>query len=186
MTNTHGRQWAVVVVGAVAMAGCAALFPQVVPEAQGEFKPTGSIQMKSYGASFDGARVISPSITLSRRTDGSWGGRFALAGSGDPQAIDVSVTPTSARGVDFVMVREEPKPGVTVISGKFKNSAFRFELSSEAVNVHTTRVGADMSGRVVQADGSVAYGNLVLTGDATKLDELAWPQLGFALVAAFY
>lgn len=161
----------------------------MVPEAQGEFKPTGAIQLKSFGASFDGARVISPSITLSRRTDGSWGGRFALAGSGDPQAIDVSVTPTAARGVDFVMVRDEPKPGLTVISGTFKRSNFRFELSRDAFNVHTTRVGFELGGRNEQSDGSVTYGpdgRLLLTGDAAKLDELAWPQLGFALIAAFY
>ena len=170
-------------------AGCAGMFPQVVPEAQGEFKATGAVQLKSFGASFDSARVISPSITLSRRTDGSWGGRFALAGSGDAQAIDVTVTKDSARGVDFVMIREEPKPGVTVISGRFKQKNFRFELSEDTFSAHTTRSGFDFGSRQVNADGSVSYGpvgNLLLTGDAAKLDPFAWPQLGFALVAAFY
>jgi hypothetical protein len=174
-----------VVLGALLVGSC--VFPQVVPEASGEFHPTGSIQRGALGASFDGARIVSPNITLSRRTDGSWGGRFALAGSGDAQALDVSVAEHEVRGVDFVMVRERDG-AKTTISGAFKGKTFRFELSPALLSVHTTRFSGDYAGREQLGDGSVRYGprgELSLTGEAAA-ETIAWPQLGFALVAAFY
>jgi hypothetical protein len=171
----------------VVSTGC--VLPELVPEAKGEFVATGSVQRGTFGASFDKARVVSPSVTLSRRTDGSWGGRFALAGSGDPVGIDVSVTDTTARGVDFVMRKETPEPGKTIISGAFKNRSFHFEISKDAIVIHTFRHSAAYYGRVERGDGSAVYGQegaMVLTGDAAVIDPVAWPQLGFALFAAYY
>ena len=174
---------------ALMVMSCSSLIPQVVPEAKGEFKATGAVQLGALGASFDSARVVSPSITLSRRTDGSWGGRFAQAGSGDSQAIDVSVSESAARGVDFVMTRESPEPGHTVLVGAFRGKNFRFELTKDGLSAHTTRHSADYFGRRELPDGSAQFGDmgsLLLKGEAAKTDSFAWPQMAFALLAAFY
>lgn len=164
------------------------VLPQVVPEARGEFHPTGAIARGELKSTFDGARVVSPNLELARRTDGSWGGRFSQAGSGLTQAIDVSVERDVVRGVDFLM-RRERQGERTVITGTFKAKSFRFELWKDGFSAHTARYSADFGGRQAQPDGSIRFGDegsLVMSGDAVALDPVAWPQLGFALFGAFY
>lgn len=173
--------------------------PALIPEESVEFKATGTLQRGNRGASFDESRVMSPNIRLSRRTDGSWGGRFALAGSGNSIPIDVSVTDHAIRGIGLVLLREEMTDGSVVITGTFDQKAsgglggdrknFRFELAPQRAVIHTTRSDFDLESRSKRADGSVLYGEgdgLILTGDATKLEPLVWPQMGLALFAAFY
>lgn len=172
--------------------------PAVVPEASTEFKATGTLQRGNRGASFDESRVVSPNIRLSKRADGSWGGRFALAGSGDSIPLDVSVTDKAIRGIGLVLLREDRSDGSVVITGSFDQRAsgglggdkknFRFELAPERAVIHTTRSDFDLESRSQRADGSVLYGEgdgLVLTGDAVKLP-MVWPHMALALFAAFY
>jgi hypothetical protein len=172
--------------GAMLVGSC--VLPQVVPEARGEFTATGTIARGELKSGFDASRVVSPNLELARRTDGSWGGRFSQAGSGLTQALDVSVEGDVVRGVDFLMRRERAGER-TIITGTFKAKSFRFELWKDGFSAHTTRYSADFAGRQAQPDGSIRFGDegaLVMSGTATALDPVAWPQLAFALFGAFY
>ena len=173
--------------------------PAVAPEAATEFKATGTIQRGNRGASFDASRVVSPNITVSKRSDGSWAGHFAVAGSGASIPIDVSITDKAVRGIGLVLLREELGDGHVVISGSFDQRAsgglggerknFRFELSPDRAIIHTTRSEFELETRSERPDGSTLYGQgdgLILTGEAARLEPLAWPQMALALFAAFY
>jgi hypothetical protein len=163
----------------VLVSGC--VLPQVVPEALStEFKATGEVRAHERTASFDQVRVRNPKMNITKRTDGSWGGTF------NEHGVDVSVDETSVRGVDLVLTKKESTPEKLVITGQFQGRIVRFELTHEQALIRTQTTSLTLAGRVVQ-DNGVAYGprgELVLLGDAGK-ESPPWPQLAFALMAAF-
>ncbi len=159
----------------------ACTLPQVVPEAlTTEFKATGEVRAHERTASFDAVRVRNPKMNLTRRTDGSWGGTFADHG------VDVSVDETSVRGADFTLSRKDSTPEKLIITGQFQGRIYRFELDAQQAVVRAPNTSLTLLGRTVQ-DNGVAYGargELVLLGDAGK-EAPPWPQVAFALMAAF-
>jgi len=156
-------------------------FPQVVPEALSEeYKPTGEVKMYDRGVTFDAVRVRSPYANLSKRTDGSWGGVLVR------QPVDVTVTDTTVRGVNFVLTREESTAGRLVITGQFQGKIYRFEFEQDIARIRAPRQSLDFQTRWPIPNG-IAYGpmkSLSLTGDAAA-ENPPWPQLAFALVAMF-
>jgi hypothetical protein len=165
---------------AVVLSACT--LPEVVPDAlKAEYAPTGEVSFSSHGATFDQVRVRNPHSNLAKRTDESWGGTL-----GD-RAIDVSVTNDAIRGVNFKFTREEPSPGKTIITGQFESKIYRFELSPEQALVRSPSMSFTFPGRT-EKDGQVFYGprnDLTLKGEAGHPNP-PWPQIAFALVAAFY
>jgi hypothetical protein len=165
----------------VVLAGCT--LPTVVPEAQNtEYKVTGEVVAYGRTATFDAYRVRSVNCNLTKRTDGSWGGTFGDQG----RAVDVSVDDAHVRGVDFNLNREDSKPGSMIITGQFQGRIFRFEMDANQALVRTSAKSLTYPGRIV-GDNVVKYGpmqNLELRGEAGK-EAPPWPQIGFALLAAF-
>ena len=159
--------------------GCT--LPTVVPEAKAsEYVALGEVNYRRRSASFDAVRVRSANCNLAKRTDGSWGGTL------DNRPIDVSVTDTHIRGVEFTLSREESQPGRTIITGQFQGRIYRFELTDDLAIVRTANSSLNFPGRLL-GEQVVKYGSLQeleLRGEAGK--ELPpWPQLAFALMAAF-
>ena len=161
------------------VAGCA--LPKTVPEAlSADFKPTGEVSMRGRTASFDAWRVRAPNCNLSKRTDGSWGGTF------QERALDVSVTEKQIRGVEMTMTHEHTSDGKEIITGQFLGKLARFELDGEKVLIRTQGTSATLHGRVA-GEQVVSYGalhELELRGEAGAPNP-PWPQLAFALMAAF-
>lgn len=154
--------------------------PQVVPEANTEFKPTGEFALRSFGATFDHYRVRSPVVNLAVRTDGSWAG--LLSGRG----IDVSADDTAIRGVDLVLSRADSKPGHIVITGQFNGKMVRFEFDETGAKIRTPHFSNTFYGRSV-GEGVTTYGpnrEVSLKGEASS-NTPPWPQFGLALLAAF-
>jgi len=166
---------------ALTILACACNMPTVVPEANNtEYKPTGEILAYGRTSSFDAVRVRSVACNIAKRTDGSWGGTFG------ERALDVSVDDAHVRGVDFNLNKEDSKPGSLIITGQFQGRIFRFEMNEAQVLVRTSATSVTYPGRVL-ADGVVKYGpqqNLELRGEASQ-ENPPWPQIGFALMAAF-
>jgi hypothetical protein len=172
--------------GSLMGTGC--VMPELVPEARGDFKATGSIERGPLGASFNSARVLSPSINLGKHTDGSWSGQFSQGRGGLTEPIDVSVTDSSIRGVRFTMTRARPATGREVYDGSFNGKQFHFELSADGLAVHTTHYSATY-GTVKLGKTRSEFGEggaLVLTGDAADVTAPPWPQMAFAMLASFY
>src|SRR4051812_23267514 len=113
---------------AVLLSGC--LLPQVVPEADSEFIPTGEIQYRGNGASFDAVRVRNPRCNLTKRTDGSWGGTIDVGSMRQP--VDVSVTPKKVTGVGLTLVlEEESAENGIVVTGQWQGKILRFEVGPQ-------------------------------------------------------
>jgi hypothetical protein len=170
----------IVVVATVALSGCASMFPSVVPEASGEYKASGEVQMNRFGSTFDAVRVRSPRCNLAKRTDGSWGGQM------DNRPIDVSVEGDKIRGVDIMMDKLESTPDKLIVTGQFRGKIYRFELSNEQALIRTPKVSLTLKGRQVEGE-TTSYGplkELTLKGDA-GLTTPPWPQIAFALLSAF-
>lgn len=159
--------------------GCT--FPTVVPEAQSaEYVPLGEVMYRERSCSFDAVRVRGPGANLAKRTDGSWGGTLV------DRAMDVSVDEARVKGVEFSMTRESSRPGHTIITGQFQGRIYRFELSENQAIVRTPTTSLTFSGRVV-GEKTVKFGpmqELELRGEAGA-EAPPWPQVGFALMAAF-
>lgn len=173
------RSVVLAVVAVVFAGGCT--FPQVVPEAlKEEYVPTGSLQMYDRGASFDAVRVRAPKANLAKRTDGSWGGVI------DQVPVDVSVTDSTVRGVNFVLTREESSAGKLIITGQFKGKIYRFEFDEKLARIRTPSTSLDFQTRS-PVEGGLAYGPMrpfVLKGQAAA-ENPPWPQIAFALLAMF-
>ncbi len=164
----------------VTLGGCN--LPTVVPEATStEYKPTGEVQAYDQSASFDAVRVRGVKVNLSKRTDGSWGGTVA------DRPVDVSVDEGHVRGVDFIVSREETNGSHNVITGQFQGRTLRFEWDENQAIIRTGSKSLTYPGRVV-AERVTKYGpraEFELRGDA-GLERAPWPQIAFALIAAFY
>jgi hypothetical protein len=167
---------------ALLLSGCAALLgPEMVPEAKGEYKATGEVSLLDQNATFDAVRVRNARWNLSKRVDGSWGGTVVDPGNAT-QAIDVSVTPKSIRGVNLVLTLESQDDQNTVIVGQFQGRIVRFELHPDVVDIRTESQSYTFH---KLSDGVYGpKGQFVLKGDANKTPH-PWPQIAFALLAAF-
>ena len=163
----------------MALAGCA--LPQTVPEALStEYTPSGHVQLFNRGASFDAVRVRSPQANISKRTDGTWAGTLRET------FIDVSVTDTHVRGANILLTRGDSTAGHYVVTGQVNGRIVRFELDQDQALIRTTTFSTTLTPRTLQADAA-AYGprsELQLRGQAALIDP-PWPQMAFALVAAF-
>jgi hypothetical protein len=149
-----------------------------VPEK--EYRPAGEVRYYNRSASFDETRVRSVKCNLQRRADGTWGGVI------DGRAIDVSVNDITVRGVDIIVNREESRPGKQVFTAQFQGRIFRFEISDDSVSVRTGSMSANYPGRLL-GEGVSRFGpngELELRGESS-LENPPWPQLAFALIAAF-
>jgi hypothetical protein len=138
------------------------------------------LQMYDKSASFDAVRVRAPRANLARRTDGSSGGVI------DQQPIDVSVTDTTVRGVNFVLAREASTAGRLVITGQFRGKIDRFEFDENLARIRTPGTSLDFE-TCSPVEGGVAYGSMkpfVLEGQAATANP-PWPQFAFALLAMF-
>ncbi len=157
------------------ISGCATAPP--LPETLTEFVPTGEIVIGSMGASFDSVRVRKPNVNLTKRADGSWGGVIGNTG------IDVSVTSKRVTGVGLTLVLEESggEKG-TIITGQWKGSILRFEITAEQALIRTPTFSTTLSRSSPNTFGS--RGELVFKGEAA-LAEPPWPQFALAMLAAF-
>ncbi len=168
-----------VVVAVVALSSCN--FPTVLPQALNtEFKPTGEVLIYDRTVGFDEVRVRSPRMNLAKRTDGSWGGTF------NERAIDVSVTDSHVRGVDFTLSREL-EGAKTIIIGQFQGKIYRFELDDKQALIRGPTQSMTYPGRQVTPQQTTygQLGNLQLRGEAGS-ENPPWPQIGFALMAMMH
>lgn len=164
----------------VVLGGCAGMFPATVPEAAGEYKPTGEVHAYDATATFDAVRVRAPRCNLTKRTDGSWGGTLGDRG------VDVSVDDAHIRGAELLLTREESTANHTIITGQFQGRIFRFEMDESKAIVRTPTKSTTYQGRFV-SEGVTKYGpqgDMELRGEA-GLEKAPWPQIAFALMAAF-
>lgn len=75
--------------------GCASVFPARVAEANKPFVPTGEVKRYGGAATFDAVRVRGPGVEMTKRTDGSWGGRLQA------WEFEVSVNGKTISGVEL-------------------------------------------------------------------------------------
>jgi hypothetical protein len=163
---------------------CAAILgAETVPEAKGEYNPTGEISYLERGATFDQWRVRNPHANLTKKVDGSWGGTML-----DPfsvtQPIDVTVTPKKISGVNLILTLESQDEQNTVMVGQWQGRIMRFEFHPDQVIVRT---GSDNTSFTLFKHDANSYGmkgELILKGDANKPPQ-PWPQIGLAMLAAF-
>src|SRR5690242_902387 len=83
------------------------------------FEATGELRFHGYGsvgtsAAFDGERLVGPTVNLTRREDGTWGGD--LAG----QNMDLEVTERRVSGPNVSLALSQ-KDGRTEVEGLFFN-----------------------------------------------------------------
>lgn len=116
------------------LAAMAALLLGALPAAAQAppFEPTGELRFLGYGstgtsASFDGERLVGPTVNLTRREDGTWAGD--LAG----QNMDLEVSERRVRGPN-VSLSLTQKAGRTEVEGIFFNQ--RFRASMDAKRLH--------------------------------------------------
>ena len=93
------------------------------------FEATGELRFHGYGtvgtsAAFDGERLVGPTVNLTRREDGTWGGD--LAG----QNMDLEVTDRRVSGPN-VSLSFSQKGGRTEVEGLFFNQRFRVSLDAK-------------------------------------------------------
>ena len=161
---------------------CAAILgAETVPEAKGDYNPTGEISFLDRGATFDGCRVRNPHLNLTKKVDGSWGGTIIDPGN-ITQAIDVSVTPKKISGVDIVLTLESQDEQNTVVVGQWQGRILRFEFHPDVVSIRTDTQSYTLHKHDENSWG--AKGELILKGEAGKPLK-PWPQIALAMLAAF-
>jgi hypothetical protein len=161
---------------------CAALLgAPVVPEAKGDYNPSGEVQFMDHGATFDGCRVRNPHVSFTKKTDGSWGGTIVDPGN-ITQALDLTVTPKKISGVDIVLTLENQDDQNTVIVGQYQGRILRFEFHPDVVQIRTSSQSFTFHKHDDQTWGP--KGELLLKGEAGKAPQ-PWPQIALAMLAAF-
>ncbi len=145
------------------------------------FTPTGGITVASgNGARFNANQVVGPKVSLSQRSDGSWGGWIRTAG--------ISNTPIDAtfQGGQFVganiRLSISRDSGQTTIVGSVNDRIVRFEVTATEVRVRT---GA-RSETYVKLAGPGEYGgpqSLTLEGEAQQAPPT--PAFALAMLGAF-
>lgn len=93
------------------------------------FEPTGELRFLGHGsigssASYDGERLVGPTVNLTRREDGSWAGD--LAG----QNMDLEVSDRRVTGPNVNLTLSQ-KGGRTEVEGLFFNQRFRVTLDGK-------------------------------------------------------
>jgi hypothetical protein len=147
-----------------------------VPGATGEnYTPKGEIQFQGVGASWDDSRVVGPSVNMTLRTDGSWGG--TLRGEG----MDVSVYASRAAGVNFTLSWENTGDGM-VATGQWQGVITRFETTGDRLLIRTPRHSMTVTRHDESSFGP--NGEVVAKGQA-GLKNPPMPQFGLALMSAF-
>lgn len=163
--------------------GCASVFPARVAEANKPFVPTGEVKRYGGAATFDAVRVRGPGVEMTKRTDGSWGGRLQA------WEFEVSVNGKTISGVElqnrravtqgqFTMANSGDEQDV-VVDGIIDHYQYHFE-------VHPDRVvlGKGPQQRVLGRNPDGTYGpehNVVMSGDAGG-GLPPWPQIAFAMI----
>jgi hypothetical protein len=168
----------IVVIAALLASTC---FPEVVPEANNEFKATGEVLLYNRSVAFDSVRVRSPQCNMTKRTDGSWGGTF------NQVPLDVSVTDSRISGVNFVLTREMSDGKRTVITGQFQGRIYRFEFDENEIMFRAPAKSMTYPGRQVAKDQTTygPRGDVQLRGEAGG-ENPPWPQIAFALMALMH
>ncbi len=127
------------------LAALAALPLLVAPPAAAQgppFEPTGELRFHGLGslgtsASFDDERVIGPTVNLTRREDGSWGGD--LAG----QNMDLEVSERRVTGPN-VSLTVSQRGGRTEVEGLFFNQRFRMSVDGKRLHGRFGECSFDM------------------------------------------
>lgn len=96
------------------------------------FEPTGELRFHGHGAvgtsaAFDAERLVGPTVNLTRREDGTWGGD--LAG----QNMDLEVTDRRVSGPNVSLALTQ-KGGRTEVEGLFFNQRFRVSLDAKRLH----------------------------------------------------
>lgn len=134
---------------ALAAALLAAIALPAAAQQEAPFEATGELRFHGYGsigtsAAFDAHRLIGPTVNLTRRDDGTWGGD--LAG----QNMDLTVTPDRVSGpnVNLLLSRKGDR---TEVEGLFFNTRFRVSMSGKRLHGRFGDCSFDMTRR---RDGS--------------------------------
>ncbi len=139
------------------------------------FQPTGGVQYLARGAAFNATRVVGPNVNLSKRADGSWGGRLL------DQPVDVNEYENRIGGVEFTL-QVVATPTGQLVTGQWQGESIRFELDQAQIRV---RAGAESFTLGAHGPGHYgAAGELALSGDAAQATP-PFPQLAFAMIGAF-
>jgi hypothetical protein len=163
--------------------GCASVLPPRVPEASRPFEPTGSVKRIGGVATFDAVRVRGPGVEMTKRTDGSWGGRVQA------WEIEASVSGNTIAGVETRALRPVSQSTFTmhnsgdeqdmVVDGILDHYEYHFEVHPDRVVI-----GAGARKRVLMKNDDNTYGpnhNVSLGGDAGG-GLPPWPQIAFAML----
>lgn len=139
------------------------------------FNKKGGIVFLGGSAAWDEDEVVGPLVSMSRRSDGSWGGRI------NNEIIDVNVYSGRLGGSGMTMKWREEN-GKLVISGAYRDRPYRFEVMPDHVAVRMPSRSYDLPHR---ADWSYGPGGeLKFEGEAQKPTQ-PMPQFGIAMLATF-
>ncbi len=157
------------------------------------FEATGELRLHGYGtigssAAYDAERLVGPTVNLTRREDGSWGGD--LAG----QDMDLEISERRVSGPN-VSLNVSQKGGRTEVEGIFFNRRFRVSLDAKRLQGRFGECSFDLvrkRGGAYQGDigclrarstfPGVARATLSLIGTAANPIP-PMPQFALALVA---
>ena len=155
------------------------------------FEPTGEVRFHvvgalASGASFDEARVVGPTVNLTRREDGSWAGDLA----GENLSLDVGERRATGPNVNLLYSQ---KAGRTDVEGLVFGRRIRMALDAKGLRGRVGSCSFDLARKtaVLRGDvGCVPGASLPATGKATleligqAADEYPpLPQLALVLVA---
>lgn len=139
------------------------------------FEPTGGVQYLARGATFSSTRVVGPNVNLTKRSDGSWGGRLL------DQPVDVNQYQNRITGADFTLEAEATPTG-QLVTGQFQGQSIRFEIGKSMIRV---RVGRESFTLGAHGPGHYgAAGEFELSRDAAQAVP-PFPQVAFAMIGAF-
>ncbi len=118
------------------------------------FEPTGELRLHGYGAvgssaSWNGERLVGPTVNLTRREDGTWAGD--LAG----QDLDLEVSDRRVTGPNVSLTLTQ-KGGRTEVEGLFFNQRFRATLDGKRLHGRFGECSFDM----IRRRGGPFQGNL--------------------------
>ncbi len=127
------------------------------------FEATGELRFHGYGAigtsaAFDAQRLIGPTVNLTRRDDGTWGGDLA----GQDMDLTVTATRVSGPNVNLILSRKGDRLDV---EGLFFNTRFRVTVDAKRLTGRFGECSFDMTRR---RDGSFSGDVGCLRGRAVR------------------